>query len=117
MRIKTALMCGVCALISGAALAQDEFICHGLDRPACIPEYHKVVPERDVCFDQYTCDFKGFVCKSKFDEALKHMQEVIDAYNDLSQANKALINDYEDLSKRHRKLIDDYNQLLADMRR
>ena len=64
MRIKTALMCGVCALISGAALAQDEFICHGLDRPACIPEYHKVAPERDVCFDQYTCDFKGFVCKS-----------------------------------------------------
>lgn len=46
-----------------------------------------------VCFDSHTCDYQGFVCKSKFDVAvdaydsqLRKHNELVDKFNVLNSA-------------------------------
>src|SRR5262245_13103089 len=56
--------------------AQQSLSCSYGSEPACLDHgavvcksTAKCVGNDAVCFDAFTCDYKGFVCKSKFDEA------------------------------------------------
>lgn len=74
----------------GEASAQS-FTCPIGKQPSCL-EYNdnicdgyaaKCVKRDAVCFDSYTCDFKGFICKSKFDDAVEEYEDLQKEYNDL----------------------------------
>lgn len=81
----------------GIAPAKDYFTCRSGQRPGCLDYGDKVcdfmakcVDERAICFESYTCDYKGFVCKSSLDKMadeltnlLTKAREVATAYDDL----------------------------------
>ena len=71
-----------------AAYAQS-FSC-AIGEPACLDYGAKVcshlskcVADDAICFDTYTCDFNGFVCKSTLNDAVRKNRELLDDYNDL----------------------------------
>jgi hypothetical protein len=97
MRIIAMFLCGI--TVAHIANAED-FSCNYGKRGACLDYGDKVcssdgkcVSQDATCFRPYTCDFRGFVCKSQLD--------------DLSDSCKRLANDQEEL-------IGKYNLLLRD---
>lgn len=90
---------------SSAYAYGDTFSCSFGKQPACLDYGDKVCSSRAkcvsndaVCFESYTCDYKGFVCKSKFDE-------LADEYD-------GLLNKCRNIASEHDELVDDYNELL-----
>jgi len=43
----------------------------------------KCVRNDAVCFDSFTCDFKGFICKSEFDDVVEKHNKLVRTINDL----------------------------------
>jgi hypothetical protein len=91
------VLCGI--TLAHIAYAED-FSCYAGKRGACLDygdkvcsSFAKCVGENATCFESNTCDFRGFVCKSKFD--------------DLAESCKRLANDQEEL-------INKYNNLLLE---
>lgn len=92
-----ALMFGV----SGTVNAQD-FSCPIGTTAACLDygdsvcsRLAKCVRNDAVCFDSYTCDYKGFICKSKAEERVEEIANEYDLlvrkYNTLVQENNRLV--------------------------
>ncbi|WVT72589.1 hypothetical protein QM996_13860 [Sinorhizobium chiapasense] len=52
--------------------------------------FGKCVDGNAVCFNNYTCDFKGFVCKSSLEEVVEQHDNVVRKYNTLVTEHKAL---------------------------
>ncbi|MER9221850.1 hypothetical protein NKI48_23465 [Mesorhizobium sp. M0644] len=83
--------------------AGQSFSC-SFGEPACL-DYGAVVCKssatcvaRDaVCFDSYTCDYKGFVCKSKFDFAVDAYDTQLRKYNELVDKFNVLNSAYEEV--------------------
>ena len=99
--------------VSGTALAQQSFSCPYGTQASCLDygdkvcsSYSKCVSQDATCFDSYTCGYKGFICKSKYDD-------VVDEYNDLLRENQRLISKYNLLVDEHRENVNDYNALLS----
>jgi len=59
----------------------------------------KCVSNDAICFDSYTCNYKGFICKSRFDD-------LSDEYDDL-------LGKCKDIASEHDELVDKYNLLLS----
>ena len=83
--------------VPGLASGQDYFSCSFFERPACLDRgdkvcssYAKCVDETAVCFNSYTCDFNGFVCKSTLDD-------LTDDYDELATTARAVASDYDSL--------------------
>ena len=92
----------------------DNFSCPFGKRGACLDygdkvcgSFGKCVDDNAVCFASYTCDFRGFVCKSAFDE-------VVDDFNELVRKARTLASDYDRLVSDHNALIDEHNDLVDD---
>ena len=73
---------------SSASNAQT-FSC-SFGEPACLsygdkvcPSHAKCVDSSAQCFDSHTCNYKGFVCKSTFDDVVDEHNEVVESYNEL----------------------------------
>ena len=47
--------------------------------------FSKCVSDDAVCFDSYTCGYKGFVCKSKYDDLVDEYDDLVRKYNTLLQ--------------------------------
>ena len=78
-----------------AAVAQRYFSCPGFERAVCLDygdkvcsSFAKCVDQNSVCFDSYTCNFKGFVCKSTLDD-------LADEYDDLLRKAKSIASDFD----------------------
>lgn len=78
------------ALVSSGAANAQSFSCRLGTQPACLDYGDKVCSSRGkcvtsdaVCFDSYTCGYKGFVCKSKLDEIVDAHDVVVTKYNTL----------------------------------
>lgn len=56
-----------------------------MGQPACLDFGDKVVRQSAVCFDSYTCNYDGFVCKSD-------MKKVVDAYDLVILKHNTLVN-------------------------
>lgn len=77
---------GACSIPSATA---QSFSCT-FGEPACL-DYGAIVCKRSakcvsddaVCFDSYTCDYKGFACKSDYDKAVDEIDEKVRKYNTL----------------------------------
>lgn len=75
--------------ISITSASSQSFSCT-FGQPACLDYGAKVcsslakcVDQSAVCFDSYTCNFKGFVCKSDYDEAVAEIKAKVRRYNSL----------------------------------
>jgi hypothetical protein len=93
--------------------AQQSFSCPWGTEAACLDYGDKVcsslgkcVDESATCFQAYTCNYQGFVCKSDYEEA-------VDEYNSLLNRYNSLINEYNSLLLRHDENVENYNQLLS----
>ncbi|TPK85330.1 hypothetical protein [Mesorhizobium sp. B2-4-17] len=92
-------------LWSVPAWAQQSFSCSFGSEPACL-DYGAVVckssatcvAKDSVCFDSYTCDYKGFVCKSKLDEVVETYDAELRKYNDVVDKFNSLNAAYEEVS-------------------
>lgn len=76
-------------LLATPSLAQS-FSCRMGTEPACLDYGDKVCSSRGkcvtsdaVCFDSYTCNYAGFVCKSDMDELAEKAKRVTQGYDDL----------------------------------
>jgi len=98
--------------ISTATFAYgNDFSCSYGKQGACLDYGDKVcsslakcVSQDAVCFDSSACDYKGFICKSKFDG-------LVDRYNDLSSKYSTLATKYDDLVDEHNDLVRRFNNL------
>jgi hypothetical protein len=90
---------GMICIVAGAS-AQQSFSCSFGSEPACL-DYGAVVCKsgakcvtRDaICFDSFTCDYDGFVCKSDADDAVKKaVGEVADEYESVRRKYNNLVN-------------------------
>lgn len=93
-------------LLSTADVFAQNFSC-SYGRAACLDygdivcrSTAKCVNANAICFDSFTCDYNGFVCKSEFND-------VIDEYNALLGNNRKLVSEFNDLSE-------NFNDLLTD---
>ena len=84
----------------------DTFSCNFGTQPACLDygdkvcsSYSKCVSSDAVCFDAYTCNYQGYICKSVF-------QDLADDYDEL-------VNKYNRLLEDHQNNIDKYNSLVS----
>jgi hypothetical protein len=57
----------------------------------------KCVSDDAVCFDSYTCNYSGFVCKSDF-------ESLTSEYDDLARNAQQLATEYDDLANRFNRL-------------
>jgi len=87
------LRLAACALLfSTMAAWPQNFSCRIGTSPACLDYGDKVCSSRGkcvtsdaVCFDNYTCNYKGFVCKSKLDEVVELHDDIVLQYNSLAR--------------------------------
>ena len=98
----------------GQAVAQQSFSCPYGTNASCLDYGDKVcsssakcISQDSVCFDSYTCNYQGFICKSKYDD-------VVDEHDDLLRKNRSLVSDYNELLRRNKTLISEYNSLLDE---
>lgn len=68
----------------------NNFSCNYGKQGACLDygdkvcsSYSKCVKDDAICFDSYTCNYQGFVCKSKFQDLANEYDELIEKYNNL----------------------------------
>ena len=105
-----------CAGVPQRTDAGQSFSC-SFGEPACL-DYGAVVCKSSamcvakdaICFDSYTCDYKGFICKSKFDDTVEEYEDLRSKFNDLvTTANglrDSLQSALDDVENTKRKLSD-----------
>jgi len=79
-RITIAFAISVSAAGSGSA---QSFSCPIGKRAACLDYGDKVVDSSAQCFNSYTCDFSGFMCKSDHDSYVKKAKALLETYDGL----------------------------------
>ncbi len=87
----------------GACLDYGDKVCSSLG---------KCVDQNAVCFDSYTCDFKGFVCKSDFDQLGNEYNSLLRKARSIAEDHNSLLAKYNDLVDEHNALIERYNNAL-----
>jgi hypothetical protein len=91
------ILCETPALSQSFSCSFGEPAC--LDFGAIVCESNaKCVGRSDVCFDSYTCDYKGFICKSKFDDVVAEYDSMLNKHNDLVNKYNALANSARSLA-------------------
>src|SRR3990167_4430785 len=103
MRTVFAAATVLASTVVGQALAEN-FSC-SFGRGACLDygdivctSFAKCVDRNAICFDSYTCDFKGFICKSKFDDVIDEYDALVVKFNDL-------LDDSNAIAARHRRVM------------
>ena len=107
------------ALILGSLLpaeAQQNFSCSYGTRGACLRYNDKIVDKDSVCFSEFTCDFKGFVCKAKFDDMVNAQDTLVRRHNELIRRNKELADAAREILDKNTALAVEYDNLQAKLR-
>jgi len=96
------------ALTSSAYGYGDTFSCSFGKQGACLDYGDKIcsssakcVSDDAICFDSYTCDYKGFVCKSKFEDLFDKCKNIAEEHDDLAD-------EYNDLVRKYRNAVSEY---------
>lgn len=83
----------------------DNFSCPIGRQGACLDYGDKVcssrgkcVNENAECFDSFTCNYKGFICKAKFDDLADDCKKLADDHDTLVNEYNALLSRYKRLS-------------------
>lgn len=80
----------------GACLEFNDKICSS---------FSKCVSNDAVCFDSFTCDFNGFVCKSRFDDLFDQYGSLVDTCQEIAQNHDQLVAYYNELQRKNNLLI------------
>lgn len=99
-----------------SAFAQQNFSCNYGSRGACLGYGDKIVDQGSVCFGSNTCDFRGFICKTKFDDVVDEYDTLVRKYNDLSRKHQELATAASSVSDSNSTLVSNYNDLLSKYR-
>ena len=92
----------------------DSFSCSYGKKAACLDYNDKVcsssakcVSSDAICFDSYTCDYNGFICKTKFNN-------LVDEYEDLSNSCRIIAANHDDLVSEHDDLLYNYRNSVSE---
>jgi hypothetical protein len=86
MELRTSRLLAISLLLSALAASNgsaQSFSCPIGKRAACLDYGDKVVDGSAQCFNSYTCDFSGFMCKSDHDNYVKKAKGLLEAYDGL----------------------------------
>ena len=109
MPIKRFLIIASTLIVCGpnSVANSGDFSCPGFKQGACLDYGDKVcsssgkcVNQSAECFGPYTCNYKGFICKSKFDD-------LVEKYEDLAIKARSVASEYD-------LLVSKYNSLVLD---
>lgn len=79
----------------GACLDYNDKVCSS---------YSMCVSQNATCFDANTCNYKGFICKSKFDN-------LANEYDDLAAKCRNIAQNYDDLVDNYNSILNKYKNL------
>lgn len=103
--------CATIVLVANFAAFGNDFSCPFGKQGACLDyndkvcsSFAKCVDNNAVCFDSNTCNYKGFICKSQFDD-------LMDDYSGLASKCKSISDEYETLVIKYNNLIRAYESL------
>lgn len=96
----------------------DTFSCSYGKRAACLDygdkvcsSFSKCISDNAICFDSYTCNYKGFVCKSKFDDLSDEYDDLFRKCKNISVEYDDLVNEYNDLLRKYKNAVSGYENL------
>ena len=102
------------SLAGGQAAVAQSFTCNLGKQPACLDysdkvcsSFAKCVSSDAICFNSYTCDYKGFVCKSDLLDIAEKHDDLVNDYNDLAGR-------YDELLRKAKSLASDYDDLVSN---
>ena len=109
----------ICAISMGNTYAYGgSFSCSFGQQGACLDygdkvcsSFAKCVKSDAVCFDSYTCDYNGFVCKSKFNELADDFDDLLKKCRNIASEYDAVVNDYNELIRKHKMLASEYEEI------
>lgn len=85
--MKALFISGIFSLVAVIAVSSpttaQSFSCSMGKRAACLDYGDKVVDQNAQCFNSYTCDFNGFMCRSDHDDYVKKAKKLLSTYEDL----------------------------------
>lgn len=80
-------------LVSTSVASAQSFTCGIGRQPSCLDygdtvcsSLGKCVKSNSICFDSYTCDYNGFVCKSDLTKVVDEYDVVVRKHNHLADA-------------------------------
>ncbi len=86
MELRTLHLLAITLLLfvsAGGSGSAQSFSCPIGKRAACLDYGDKVVDGSAQCFNSYTCDFSGFMCKSDHDSYVKKAKALVETYDGL----------------------------------
>jgi hypothetical protein len=89
----------------------NEFSCSFGKQGACLDYGDKVcssmakcVNNDAICFDSYTCNYKGFICKSKFDDLAEEYDDLLGKCKNIASEHDELVDQYNSLLRKYKEL-------------
>ena len=98
------------------AVAQQNFSCGYGARGACLGFNDKIVNSNSMCFSEFTCDFRGFICKSKLDDVVDEYDTLVRKHNELIRSHRELADTAQELVDRRKSLGDELNAMVTKFR-
>ena len=114
--MRLTLLLTILFAIQAPVSAQQNFSCNYGARGACLGYNDKIVDRSSACFSEFTCDFKGFVCKAKFDDVIDEYDTLVRKHNDLVRRDRELADTTRELLDKNSTLTTEYNNLLLKFR-
>lgn len=103
------------SFVGGQAAVAQSFTCNFGKQPACLDYGDKVcsssgkcVSDDAICFNSYTCDYQGFVCKSDLLDVARKHDDLANDYNDL-------VGKYDELLRKAKSLANEYDELSSEL--
>ena len=92
------------ALAAAVPASAQNFSCRGGTQPACLDygakvcsSFAKCVDQNAVVFDSFTCNYKGFVCKSTLEDVAEKHDLIVKKFNALLDENSEIVDKYNSL--------------------
>jgi hypothetical protein len=113
--VKALVLLTLSLTLSFGAIAEKYFSCDS-GSPSCLsygdtvcPSTAKCVDKYVTCFENNTCGYQGFTCKSDYDN-LKTRD--LAKYNELVRISTEIAERCDRTTEKYNDLVDDYNSLL-----
>ena len=96
----------------------ETFSCSFGKRPACLDygdkvcsSFAKCVDNNAKCFNSYTCGYKGFVCKSKFDDLADEYDGLLRKCKNIATEHDNVIAEYNSLLRKYKNAVSEHEDL------
>lgn len=111
------LLIGI-VFISNVSAYGNTFSCSYGKQAACLDysdkvcsSFSKCISNDAICFDTYTCNYKGFVCKSKYEDLADEYGELFSKCKNISVEYDDLVDEYNGLLRKYKNAVSKYDNL------